>query len=498
MGLLKFKLTSPAADSFGWEPRKAYVTGLDRTPGRVQVETKSDAPQLLVQRDTTESGRLFIPWKVEGAGTPMVGTATLSERGDTYELAVELARGKLNDVRNQLADWRQMGLRTNDELQNLVTEAQKAFFKAATSRQDPAAAFKSAQKSISLSFAAAQKLIEAYVSQVLQNRLAGGAKLPSQLAIQLDDDPGALGDQIGLSQAFNTVQIGCRWNAIAPIEGKLQFDAFDRQLAWAQRHRMAVQAGPLIDLHPQSLPDWLYIWQGDFDAIQSQVLDYVRQVMVRYKGKVATWHLVNRPATTDLLGLSEEEQIRLTARILQIARQVDPGAQALIDLDRPWAEWMNSSPFQLGPLHLADYLARAELGMVGVGLEIAPGYSAPGSHMRDLLDFSKLLDLYSLLNFPLYLTFAFPSSPAPDLQANPNVRVDLAQHAMPPSPGLQEVVAAQWIALAIAKPFVRSVAWRQLDDSTPHLYPNAGLLNADRTPKPILNWFKQFRSQLLT
>ncbi len=498
MGLLKFKLTSPAPDSFSWEPRKAYVTGLDRTPSRVQVETRTEAPQLLVHRDTAESGRLFIPWKVDGQGMPMVGTATLSERGDTYELAVELARGKLNDVRNQLADWRQMGLRSSEELQKLVEQAQKAFFKAATSRQDPAQAFQSAQQSIALSYAAGQKLIEAYVSQVLQNRLAGGAKLPSQLAIQLTDEPGALGDQIGLTQAFNAVQIACTWKSIAPTENKLNFDLIDRQLAWAQRNRMAVQAGPLIDLHPQSLPDWLYLWQGDFDSIQTQVLEYVRLILSRYKGKISTWHLVHRPATTDLLGLSEEEQIRLTARVLQLARQVDPGAQALIDLDRPWAEWMNSSPFQLGPLHLADYLARAELGMVGVGVEIAPGYSAPGSHIRDLLDFSKLLDLYSLLNFPLYITFAFPSSAAADPQANPNVRVELTQHATPPSPAYQEVVAAQWIALAIAKPFVRSVAWRQLDDSTPHLYPNAGLLDAKRSPKPILNWFKQFRSQLLT
>ena len=41
------------------------------------------------------------------------------------------------------------------------------------------------------------------------------------------------------------------------------------------------------------------------------------------------------------------------------------------------------------------------------------------------------------------------------------------------------------------------VAWRQFDDSLPHLYPNAGLLRSDRTPKPLLNWLTQFRSQLL-
>src|SRR5262249_43966613 len=83
------------------------------------------------------------------------------------------------------------------------------------------------------------------------------------------------------------------------------------------------------------------------------------------------------------------------------APPADPSAQVTIGVDRPWAEWMGSSHFQLGPLHLCDYLLRAELGISGIAIEIAPGYTAPGSHMRDLFEFSKLLDLYSLLNVPL-------------------------------------------------------------------------------------------------
>src|SRR6185437_4872283 len=111
--------------------------------------------------------------------------------------------------------------------------------------------------------------------------------------------------------------------------------------------------------------------------------------------------------------------LRLAARAILVARQTDASAQYTIGVERPWAEWMGSSPFQLGPLHLADYLVRADLGLAGIVLEIAPGYSPPGSHIRDLFDFSKLLDLYALLNLPLYLNFALPSSSEPDLKADP-------------------------------------------------------------------------------
>src|SRR4051812_19058282 len=121
MGVLKFQVTSPDPASRLPELRKAYVTGLDRTPSRLAVEFRQG--QMVCHRESNESGRLFVPWPVPGFGTPIVGTATLGERREPYNLAVELARGRLNDVRNQLADWRQMGLRTPPDLNELLDRA---------------------------------------------------------------------------------------------------------------------------------------------------------------------------------------------------------------------------------------------------------------------------------------------------------------------------------------------------------------------------------------
>ncbi len=151
----------------------------------------------------------------------------------------------------------------------------------------------------------------------------------------------------------------------------------------------------------------------------------------RYRGRVPLWHVVHRPASGEILGLTEEEQIRITARAIQVAHQADPSAQLTIGIDRPWAEWMGSSHFQLGPLHLCDYLLRAELGLSGIAIEIAPGYSAPGSYMRDLFEFSKLLDLYSLLNVPLHVWMAIPSADGPDPAADPQVTIESAQWPVP-------------------------------------------------------------------
>lgn len=495
MGVLKFQLTSPDPASRLSELRQAYVTGLDRTPSRVTIEFRQGV--LLCHRESSESGRLFTPWPVEGHGTPIIGTATLIERREPYNLAVELARGKLNDIRNQMADWCQMGLRTPPELDGLLRRATASFITAATISPDPVASYAAAQVSLSATLEAGERLVEAYTAQVLQTRLVGGVKLPTQLAIALDGEVRSAPPGVHWPQAFNAARVSCSWRTLAPAEGQYNWEGLDAQVARCRKWGLALQAGPLLEFRAATLPDWIWLWEGDFDTILSLVVDLVRQAVQRYRGKIPVWHLVHRAASGDVLGLSEEEQIRIAARAVQVARQTDPSAQFTIGVERPWAEWMGSSPFQLGPLHLADYLVRADLGLAGIAIEVAPGYSAPGSHIRDLFDFSKLLDLYALLNLPLYVWLAIPSSMTPDPRADPAVQVEAAQWPAPPDESSQAIWAAQWIALAVAKPFVRSVAWSQSTDAVPHLYPHGGLFRADQSPKPLWNWLKTFRKDLL-
>jgi hypothetical protein len=495
MGVLKFQVTSPDLASRLPDLRKAYITGLDRTPSRLTVEFRQG--QMVCQRDSGESGRLFVPWPVPGHGTPIVGTATLAERRDPYNLAVELARGKLNDVRNQLADWRQMGLRIPAELESLMTDALRSFVRATLSTDSPEASFEAAQSSLAACWTAGDLLVEAYTAQVLQTRLSASTKLPTQLAGVLDGDPKTAPWAADWGATFNAARVSVPWKQLAPSEGLYRWDELDNQLAWCRKNQVAVQAGPLLDFRPGALPDWIWLWEGDFETILGLVVDLVRHTVQRYRGRIPVWHLVHRPASVDVLGLSEEEQIRITARAIQVARQADPGAQFTIGLERPWAEWMGSSPFQLGPLHLADYLVRADLGLAGIALEITPGYSSPGSHLRDLFDFSKLLDLYALLNLPLHIWMTSPSSTSPDPQADPNVRVEANQWPSTPDEASQAEWAAKWVSLAVAKPFVRSVSWSQTCDASPHVYPHGGLYRPDQSPKPLLTWLQEFRRDLL-
>lgn len=496
MGLMQFRFHPPdLAEQVPGLP-SAYVTGQDRTPGRGVVEV---APGVLsCRRESPESGRLHVPWPVRGYGTPVVATATLAERPEPYDLAVELARGRLNDVRNQTADWAMLGLQVPSELEAILGESRRAFARAATSRDNPPRAAKEAQLSLASSLKAGDVLMDSYIQQVLRRRREYAQRLPTLVSCTLDAGTRKSSIAEVLRPCLNATRIQCTWGALAPSEGRIRWDDFDAQLSWTLTNRLVPTAGPLIELRPGALPDWLWLWSGDFDEIQGMAVDFVRQAVTRYRGKVAIWHLVHRAGTAEILGLNEEHQVRLTARLIQVARQADPQAQLVVDFERPWAEWLATGPFQLGPLHMADSLARADLGMTGVGLELAPGFGPPGSHLRDLLDVSRLLDLFALVNLPIDVSIVLPSGSGPDPLADAGVEVAAGEWSKRPDERLHRDWAARWIALAVAKPYVRSVNWIQASDSVPHLFPHGGLFRADDSPKPILDWLKRFRNDYLS
>jgi hypothetical protein len=445
---------------------------------------------VLLRRQPSESGRVLVPWRVPGFGLLTLSTASLVERFEPYDLAVELARGTLNDLQNQLADWQSLGLQTPAGLLGAIREARRHFSRGATARTRPAEAYASAQSALAGALAASRWLIEAYTEQVLERRLELTSTLPTAFRIDLPEGTSSLDPRT--AEPFTAARVRCPWAACTTETGQFRWQATDAQLAACRKHDLAAHFGPLVDLRPQALPDWIWLWQGDADEIGAQAEAFVRAAVARYRGKAAIWHLVARPATQDVLGLSEEQQVRLTARLIQAARRVDPDTAIVVDLDRPWADWMSGGGFQLGPLHLADSLARADIGLSGISLEVAPGYDPWGGPRREVFEFSRLLDLYALIDLPLHVSIAAPSATAPAGTAGRLAQVNPTAWPTPPDEASQRDWAARWFALAAAKPFVHTVGWLELDDARPQLYPHAGLLRADHAPKPTLAWIRDF------
>src|SRR5262249_6288893 len=139
---------------------------------------------LVVHRTVDESGFLVAPWEINGTGQLMGSTATLMERSHPYSLPIELARGKVNQLRNQAADWRAGGLQIPAALAQEIQQACSAFGRAVASYPSRQAE-QDSQQALQQGCLAAEQLVRLYADQVFQIRHQRQAKLDTNLGCRL-------------------------------------------------------------------------------------------------------------------------------------------------------------------------------------------------------------------------------------------------------------------------------------------------------------------------
>ena len=199
-------------------------------------------------------------------------------------------------------------------------------------------------------------------------------------------------------------------------------------------------------LDPQALPDWLYLFADDFESVLDFVSSFVRAAVERYRGKVDYWICAGRLSAAEVLTLSEQERLRLVARTVELVRSLDPDTPALVSFDQPWAEYMRQRESDLPPLHFADTLVRAGLGLGGLMLEINVGYWPGGTLSRHPLEFNRQLDTWSLLGLPLWVSVSAPSGHDEDPLAQHKTAIPLTSW----TPAGQQAWVARFVPLLLA------------------------------------------------
>ncbi|MGC3966650.1 MAG: hypothetical protein QM775_04560 [Pirellulales bacterium] len=157
--------------------QQAYLTGFDPIPSFCRARF-ADNGDLLVEREGFDSVKLNLPYRVDERGEPLVATGTLAQRERPYLLPLELARGKLNVVRNQIADWEAAGFEASAELKSLVHSATHHLTDAAVRQQEPLVAALFAHDALADALAAAELAAKVYSDQALAVRHRTVARLP--------------------------------------------------------------------------------------------------------------------------------------------------------------------------------------------------------------------------------------------------------------------------------------------------------------------------------
>jgi glycosyl hydrolase family 10 len=495
MGVIRFRLSRRdhlAADATD----RAYMAGMDEVPW--QTRTHLNEAGLDVQRAESDSGNFYIPCVIQGHGEVTLSTASLMEREQPYQLEVELARGTLNRLLNQVAAWQSLGMHIPQAVGDTIGQARERLARAATSQDEPNGAGERALESIRLALDAVELLNDAYIEQALAARHHGAAKLNTLLGVSLDNlKPG---DPIAgqLPQIFNTALIPLVWREIEAAEGKRDFSLADQQIEWCRAKGLKICSGPLVRIDRWSLPDWMYLWgEGDEESFRSCVAEHVQAVVTHYRGKVQLWQCAAGLNIDNDFEQSEEERLRLAVLSIESIRRVDPRAPIVITIDQPWGTFMSREECDLSPLHFADALVRADLGLSGIGIEINFAYGLQGSESRTSLEFGRQIDRWSALGLPLLVTLTAPSSTAPDPLARSAARPINYSAAAALSPDAQRAWAEKFLPVLLSKQPVQGIIWNQLFDSQPHAFAHGGLLDTQQHAKPILESLGRLRRQHL-
>lgn len=493
MGSISFQL--PDSLPAGAKPaidRARFAGGYDRTP--FPTRTHVSGQQLKLTRSQCESGFVNVPWPIPEFGFPVTSTTTLRERPEPYHLLVELARGKLNQLRNQMYEWKLLGLIPSEAVNADLRTATASFARAVLNQRTPEADA-DATACLELCYRIADAVAHEYCRAAMDTRLTRG-RLPTRLSCRLSEIPSP--EAKAMYQAtFNAVQLVPNWAEIESSPSNSDWSKFDAMLDWAESNGIRTSIGPIIDLTGKMLPAWLSESKGELPSIAAYFCDFLETIVHRYRDRVKNWTVCTGFNQCDDLELTEDDRLRLVVRLLESSRMADPDGQWTVGLSLPWGDYLEREEYTYSPLVFADTLLRSGLPVNGFELEYFCGNDARASFLRDSIELGRLLELFGLLGVPLDVVARHPGrSTAMATKAGSGEMPVFSRYWK----GLDTTESqCDWgstvASIVLSTPHIRTFCWDRWQDRTND--DSLGLIDATATAKPLLESLRQLRTKYL-
>ncbi len=473
-----------------------------------------------------------------GLGILSLKTCLLPDRDQPYLLNLELARHQIMEFLNKLEDWNLVDLPPDNPILQEFELARRSFTAAlvAQRHEDDAptpnsATPKSGEKphghwefspqadrmaraSLAQALDAGEKLAVLAAERQMPLRLSGESYIKAvNTMTSLTGERPAPGIPLAVPGAGTCVVstpplVGCaispdqfsdplqrtaavvsdfvampmRWIDMEPSEGKYNFTTTDRWIEWAVRvAKLPVVAGPLVDLRPHCVPEWLYIWENDYETLRELVHDHIQQIVTRYRRTITRWTVCSGLHVNSNFKLSFEQIMDLTRICVLVVKKLHPTAKLQVEIAQPWGEYHAEVKRSIPPLMYAEAIVQSGLAVDSLGLRIQMGQPASGQSTRDLMSLSALVDRYAHLEKPL----AISALGVPSIMPQAIEGRDGGLWRTPWSDNAQADWLTRAAMICLAKPSVQSVCWQELaDGSTRAEMTGGGLISANGAAKP--------------
>ena len=523
MGQMRFRVSNAQSyDAQIWGT--AFVSGIEGIPWASKNRIENDC--LIIDRTVNESGKLSMVWPTEEYGPIMLSTASLRCQETPYLLHLELARGTIHRVRGRGIDWQRLGLKLPEAFMSMMDRSVSAFVQAILSADDAERCTMLAQTAIDLAVSASKPLSRAFVSQSLQARHQSEKQLSTLLGIKLTPSQAWEQDVVAIVPAINTINISMEMGQLETESKSTALSIIDAQLEWARRNSLRIFGGPLLNLQSHAVPKWLYLL-SDFQSMYDAACKHATLMVERYRGQVHLWSAATGLNAPNTLGITDEQVLHLAVGVIQAVRRSDPKTPVVLTIDAPWGEYLGQKPDGISPLHFADAIIRADLGLSGLGLELNFNCWPGGSMPRDLIDISDLIDHWNILGLPLLAQITAPCNLQDDTSAISKSSVvsnwsypnyawwdqsqmsDSGSIELPSTEKIAPIITngnvsvsnrdrmpvngLEVIQMLLSKSNVHGIFWNQFSDRNEHIYPNAGLIAASGKRRSLLDGLSRLR-----
>ncbi len=489
--MLKFRVYDGGGPAKRCALVQAYLVGPDGNPVRANIAFENGL--IVCEKRDAGSAALALQQLVEGCGRLVVQTCLLQDRPEPYLLSLELARHRVQLLYVKLEDWAMFDVGLPAALAKRLELARRLFIKALGYRgDDPARCDKTAKRCLAVAIDASEALALAHADLLLSRRLAGVApKHPIGCGMSIDQPVERLGT--GLLANIDFFYLPITWRDLAPEEGEYRWALMDRWCAWLSQSRFPVIAGPVVSLQPGHVPDWVYLWESDYETVRDFIYEHTHQVATRYKNVVTAWNVASGLHVNTHFHFNFEQIMELSRMTTMLVKKTQPAARVLVEVCQPFGEYYASNHRSIPPQLYANLLVQNAIPFDGFIIKLLMGQDEPGQRARDLTQISHLLDQYAHLGKPCTVAIAAPSGPAPKQTGKHADRRDAGKDNEAGGywrKPWSQLVQSRWLEtvcrVALSKPFVESVAWYQWADGPDAELPMSGLIDAKKQPKAAL------------
>ncbi|MGI9013980.1 MAG: endo-1,4-beta-xylanase [Phycisphaerales bacterium] len=482
--MLRFAVFDDAGPATEWLLLHAHLLGPDDVG--LEGEVTFEDGHICCQRRGSGAFALGLQYDAGAAGVLMLQTCLLPDSDRAYVLSHELARHRIKMFLAKCEEWQMFEL-SNDHPAMVEWERARQLFTLGLNARDRVEKDRFGRESIAHAIDATERLALAHAEVLLHRRYAtrpaSGTAMGARISTKRDPQP--FSDL--LAREFDVLYVPLPWRELEPAETQYDWGPTDRWLAFAQQNKRPVIAGPLLDFSPEALPDWMHVWQHDYDTCRNMVYDHVERVVMRYGNVVSIWSIAAGLNVNDNFEFTADQMLDLTRMASLLVREKLRRSKIMLEIVCPFGEFVTRQRHAMPTMQYIDRVAQAGIKIDCYGLQLPFG-DRRGLPARDLMQISNLLDRFFMLELPVLITrLGVPSAVGTG---------ESGYWQQPWSPEVQANFIKKMLGIALSKPHVESVLWAELYDHAANHVPAIGVIDAEGRKKPALQAMIDVRRRL--